>query len=98
MARKRKTSGFEDIADLVAMLPWWAGVALAVVSYVVLHVMAVPYRVIPGQPIDAANLMFGSLRGALALVGQYVVPMICLAGAALSVVRPEQSSFQASAI
>ena len=87
MARKRKTSGFEDIADLVAMLPWWAGVALAVVSYVVLHVMAVSYRVIPGQPIDAANLMFGSLRGALALVGQYVVPMICLAGAALSVFR-----------
>jgi restriction system protein len=87
MARKRKSSGFEDMADLVALLPWWVGLALAVASYVVLHAMAVPSKVIPGQPIDAANLIFGSLRGALALVGQYVVPMICLAGAALSAFR-----------
>jgi restriction system protein len=90
MARRRKSSGLEDIADLVAMLPWWVGLALAVVSYVVLHAMAVPSKVIPGQPIDAAKLMFGSLRGALALVGQYVVPMICLAGAALSAFRRRQ--------
>ena len=87
MARKRKTSGFEDVADVVAMLPWWAGVALAVLSYIVLHAMAVPARVIPGQPVDTANLMIGSLRGAFARVGQYVVPMICLAGAALSAFR-----------
>ena len=87
MARKRKTSGFEGMVDLVAMLPWWACVTLAVLSYVVLHAMAVPARVIPGQPIDAANLILGSMRGAFALVGQYVVPMICLAGAALSAFR-----------
>lgn len=90
MARKRKSSGFEDMADLVAMLPWWVGLSLAALSYVVLHAMAVPAKIIPGQPIDAANLMFGSLRGALALVGQYVVPMICLAGAALSAFRRRQ--------
>jgi restriction system protein len=87
MARKRRSSGFEAVADLVALLPWWIGVALAAVSYVVLHAMAVPVKVIPGQPINAANLMFGSLRGGLALIGQYIVPIICLAGAALSVFR-----------
>ena len=31
MARKRKTSGLEDGMDLVAMLPWWAGVGLALI-------------------------------------------------------------------
>lgn len=87
MARKGKTSGFEDMADVVALLPWWVGVALAVLSYIVLHAMAGPAKVVLGQPLGVANLMFGSLRGALALIGQYVVPMICLAGAALSAFR-----------
>lgn len=40
MARRRRTSPAEDLMDVVAMLPWWAGVALAVVSYLVLHRMA----------------------------------------------------------
>lgn len=29
MARRKKTSPIEDVMDLVAMLPWWAGVGLA---------------------------------------------------------------------
>lgn len=33
MARRKKTSPAEDLMDLVAMLPWWAGVGLALVSY-----------------------------------------------------------------
>ena len=40
MAR-RKQSTAEDLMDLVAMLPWWAGVALAGVAYVGLHQIAV---------------------------------------------------------
>jgi len=29
MARRRRTGAAEDIIDLTALLPWWAGVALA---------------------------------------------------------------------
>jgi hypothetical protein len=32
MARRGKTSPAEDIMDLVAKLPWWGGVVLALVS------------------------------------------------------------------
>ena len=32
MSKKRKTSLIEDVVDVVAMLPWWAGVAIAVVG------------------------------------------------------------------
>ncbi|MBI2320134.1 MAG: restriction endonuclease [Betaproteobacteria bacterium] len=39
MAR-RKQSPFEDLIEITAKLPWWAGVALAVVSYGVLHYFA----------------------------------------------------------
>src|SRR4051812_113735 len=37
MAGKRKQGGGEDFMDLVAKLPWWAGVALAVVSFIALR-------------------------------------------------------------
>lgn len=40
MARRKKTSAFEDMIEVVAMLPWWAGVALALVFYVWLHHVA----------------------------------------------------------
>ena len=39
MSRKRSTAA-DDIVDLVAMLPWWAGCALALISYVLLHRVA----------------------------------------------------------
>jgi restriction system protein len=29
MARRKKASSAEQMMDVVAMLPWWAGVALA---------------------------------------------------------------------
>lgn len=32
MARRKKSSPAEDLIQLVAMLPWWAGVALALLS------------------------------------------------------------------
>ncbi|HYN60904.1 MAG TPA: restriction endonuclease, partial [Rubrivivax sp.] len=37
MARRGRTSPAEDIMDLVAMLPWWVGVVLALASYLLLH-------------------------------------------------------------
>lgn len=40
MARRKKTSAAEDLMDLVALLPWWAGVLLALVSYLLLHSIA----------------------------------------------------------
>ncbi len=33
MARRGKTSPADDIMDLVAMLPWWGGIMLALVNY-----------------------------------------------------------------
>jgi len=40
MARKKKSSPADDLIGLVSMMPWWAGVALAAISYFVLHQMA----------------------------------------------------------
>ena len=81
MARGRKTSPADDLFELVAMLPWWAGVALAVVSYAILHRLAgqqVAMTAVPGQ---MGSAIAASLWKSLASVGQYVLPIICLAAA-----------------
>ena len=44
MARRKKTSPLEDVLDLLAMLPWWACVVLAAVSYLSLHPLAAPSK------------------------------------------------------
>jgi restriction system protein len=75
---------FEDIVEIVTMLPWWCGVTLAVVFYVWLHHVA-------SQPIppatDLKNIsanVGAQLWKTLAMFGQYILPVACLMGAGLS--------------
>lgn len=86
MARKRKSSPLEDVMDLVALLPWWAGVGLALVGYVGLHAIATSTPT-PFKPGDMTGLMMGSVARGLAMVGQYLVPLVCLLGALGSFLR-----------
>lgn len=89
MARK-KSSPLEDLLGLVALMPWWVGVALALVSYVVLHRMAAPVAPVAVQPGQMAGLAVNAMVVGLATIGQYLVPLICLAGAAMSAWRRRQ--------
>ena len=98
MARKKKTSPLEDMMDLVALLPWWGGVAIAIVGYVVLHRMAAPVKVGAVQPGQVSQLMTASIITGLATVGQYLVPLVGLAGAAMSVVRRKQRAALISSV
>jgi restriction system protein len=86
LARK-KTSPAEDLMDLVSLLPWWAGVVLAVISYVLLHRLATPPTAVALQPGQMGDLIARSMGAALAGFGQYVVPLICLSGAGVSAWR-----------
>lgn len=87
MGRRRKSSTADDLMDLVALLPWWAGVALAVVSYWVLNGVATrPLPVVQtGQQITAA--VPAMLWQGLSTGGQYLIPFICLMGALASFLR-----------
>lgn len=77
MAKRRKPSMADDLLELVAILPWWAGVLLALMSYFVFHSMASPSAAASTQLIWTA----------MAFIGQYVVPLICLLGAVTSARR-----------
>ena len=89
MARKRSSTA-KDLVDIVALMPWWAGCALALVSYVLLHrvaTQAIAASITPGQ---VGNALLQSVWHAFATVGQYLLPLVCLAGAAMSAYRRHQ--------
>src|ERR1035437_3325997 len=66
------------------MLPWWAGIALAIVSYVILHRVSAPVPVTPTQVNQVGDLIVRSLTATMASIGQYLLPLIFLAGAGVS--------------
>lgn len=85
MARRSKSTLIADLIELVALMPWWAGCALAVGSYVLLH----------GINQRGAALYPWST---LAYLGQYIVPLLCLAGAAISASRRRHRENLVSAV
>lgn len=87
---RKKSSPLEDLLGLVALMPWWVGVALALVSYVVLHRMAAPSAPAAVQPGQMAGLAVHAMVAWLATIGQYLVPLICLGGAAMSAWKRRQ--------
>lgn len=87
MARRKKSSPLEDFVDLVSLLPWWAGVALALASYWWLHGIASAPLPVAGTTRAVNDVLFDSIWRGLALIAQYVVPGVCLIGAVVSAAR-----------
>jgi restriction system protein len=87
MARRKKTSTVDDLLELVAMLPWWAGLLLAGGSYFALHSIASQPPVALTQPSQMGAMITQSIWKSLATIGQYLVPLICLFGAVTSAWR-----------
>ncbi|VTU21381.1 Zn-finger domain associated with topoisomerase type I [Variovorax sp. PBL-H6] len=86
MPRRRKSSALDDMIELVSMLPWWAGAVMAPICYLLLHAWAVR---VAAEMIAKPQLTSG-IYYALGSVGQYLLPFICLAGAAMSAWRRHQ--------
>lgn len=85
MARRNNKAGLADgVVALVSALPWWVGMALAPVTYVVFHHFSAPpepVATLQGQAgAYAAKTIFATLAGIL----QYLLPVLCLIGAGLS--------------
>lgn len=90
MGRKRQSSPAEDLLELVAMLPWWGGVVLAIASYFVLHALATPVPAATAQPGQIGEMVSRMLWQSLAYYGQFILPMLCLVGAAISAFKRKQ--------
>ncbi|MEO8299741.1 MAG: restriction endonuclease [Burkholderiales bacterium] len=91
--RKGNPSTLQGFIHIVALLPWWAGVLLAGLSYPLLHRLAVPTPLPPAtgaEQVQVQALMWHSVFIGLATAGQYVVPLLCLMGGGASFLRRRQ--------
>ena len=86
MARRNRDSLADAVFSLAAVLPWWAGVGLAVLTYVLLHRLALAEVTIAAVPGQIAQVVVGQMLQLFATVGQYLVPLLLLAGAAASAI------------
>jgi restriction system protein len=88
MSRKKKSSPAEDLVEIVAFMPWWLGVALALIFYFYLHSMATAEAAATaGNTEQLGQLAVDALKKTLAGFGQYLVPSLCLLGAVISFLR-----------
>lgn len=87
MARRRKGGLVSDLVEIFARLPWWLGVIVAAIVYVLLHraaVQAVPLGI---QPARVGGIAVHTIWKTFAGVGQYLIPALCLIGAGVSAWR-----------
>ena len=73
--------------EIVAMLPWWAGVALALLSYILMHRIANQELVATPQLGEVGTIVTQAFLRTLALIGRFILPFICLGGAGMSAWR-----------
>lgn len=90
MARRQKPSAAGDLMDAVAKLPWWVGVLLAAVFYFILHGFASRPVVAPTNTAQVSGMVIATFIRGLAQIGQYLLPVLCLAGAGMSAFKRHQ--------
>ncbi len=83
MAR-RKSSPIEDLFEITAALPWWVGIILSLIAYVVLHRYAVAEVQTVAAPGEIGQMMTGQIIKTFAGFGQYILPILFISGAIAS--------------
>jgi restriction system protein len=81
---RRKQSVFEDLIEITSMLPWWAGVGIAVAFYIGLHQVAIMEMVVPTDGKGIGHFVGQQIYKTFAMYLQYIVPALLLIGAAVS--------------
>jgi len=88
MARRQRKTLADDLVDVASLLPWWLCLILALISYLVLHDMAmqrvITSSVAPGQ---IGDMVTASMKLALAQVGQYLLPLLFVVSGFVSYAR-----------
>lgn len=83
--RKKKTSLFEDLLNMTSKFPWYIGIALAVISYLILSKLAVPPDLLKsGGLANITSIVFPQMIYFLSFVGQFLLPLIFFIGAGVS--------------
>lgn len=74
---QRAQNGLNQIFETLARMPWWGGIVLAFLGFVMLHPFAI--MDVAAAPLDGdAGLTSKQFWRNLAATGQYVIPAILL--------------------
>jgi restriction system protein len=87
MARRRKTSAFDDLIHIASRLPWWLSLLIAFVAWLWLHSIAISAQ--PAAitaPTQYGDFVAGHLWRSFAMFLQYIVPLAFCIGAIGSVI------------
>lgn len=87
MARRRRGGLVEALLEIFSRLPWWVGVITAVIVYALLHPVAVQSVPLETQPGRVGAMAARTVWKTLAVIGQYLIPGLCLLGAGVSAWR-----------
>ncbi len=85
--RNQGVSIFENLVNITAFMPWWAGVLLAIISYGVLHNIAAAPVAGSITPAGMRPLFNNLILKYFALFGQIVFPALFLTGSAISTIK-----------
>ena len=87
---RRNEKIIDDLFHVIAQLPWWVGIAAAIVSYAVLHHFAIQPPPVPASmPLpmrDAGNTVVLSMVRSFAAIWQYLLPILFLSAAGASAI------------
>ena len=87
MELREKQGLLQALIGLAARLPWWLGMALAMVSYVGLNTLAQKPVLATMQPGQMGSFVLSTMTQVLARAGQYLLPVLFGLGALLSAFR-----------
>lgn len=84
MARQ-KQGLFDEVVEITAKFPWWAGIGLAISAYFLLHQLAIMQNTAPIGAKDFGDVVGKSFLKGAAVLFQYILPLLFCLGALSSV-------------
>ncbi|WP_439860982.1 restriction endonuclease [Pseudomonas sp. MBLB4136] len=85
MARRKKTSPFEDLIFIASRLPWWVSLLIALAAWLYLHSVATTPQATFTSHKEFSSALTGQLWQSSAMVLQFVIPGAFILGAIGSV-------------
>lgn len=91
MTRRSRKGLIDDLFHIAARLPWWASAGLAILSYFALHGLAEQPAPQITDPTQAGSLVIGQFIRIAANFGQWILPLVFVAGAAIALLRQRKT-------
>ena len=85
MARRKKTSPFEDLIFIASRLPWWVSLLIALAAWLFFHSVATSPQPTLTDPKQFGEMMTGQVFRSVSMLLQYLVPAAFVCGAVASV-------------